>query len=546
MNARRIWVLLFLLLLGMASGLDRNSANTLLSQMRTESGLSLAQLILMVSMFFGPVYLICLIPAGAIVDRHGGKIAAGIGVAVWSVATLLSGVAPVGWFLGVTHGVSAIGIAMTFPACNSIVREWFPASERGRAATAFYVAATLGPAISVVGIIAIADRFGWRAALFALGGVGLVLLAGSHWLFGTPEQVGWLNSAERGKILAERDGGVDAAKAGHPAGRMSYLLSTRTIWGLFLAQVCLAWGNSMLFVGLPPYLRSAKEINLFSAPSVTATSYGAAAALAVLIGWISDRSLTVERRDSGRRRLLLAGLLVVPAIVVVIPLMNDLWTISAVMTVARAAGATAGGLVLALITDLVRNRSDIGRATGIVIFGGTLVGMFAPAAIGNFMSSPGNHVAGFALAGILPVCAGIVVLTMTRGPVDTTEPRPMPAARGGAVGTAFARYAIFYGRASRSEFWWFFLFCTVCDLVAELLIRSGNVVLGVPAAIAYFGTILPLVAVTVRRLHDIDRSGWWYFFGMIPIVGWIALLIWLCTPGERSTNRFGESPLPLA
>jgi uncharacterized membrane protein YhaH (DUF805 family) len=237
-------------------------------------------------------------------------------------------------------------------------------------------------------------------------------------------------------------------------------------------------------------------------------------------------------------------LLLGSAIVLVVPLLNDVWTITAVVTVARAAGSAGSGLGLALIIDLVRNRSDIGRATSLVLVGSNLFGMMvAPIVIGNLMARSGGHDAVFAVAGILSVCGCIVVLTMTRGPVDTTEPRRMPAALGGAIGTGFARYAIFYGRASRSEYWWFWLFAVVCDLVATALINTDNVAVVVLGLIIYLVLILPTAAVGVRRMHDIDRSGWWLLFGMIPTVGTIALLIWYCTSGERGTNRFGEPPL---
>ena len=58
---------------------------------------------------------------------------------------------------------------------------------------------------------------------------------------------------------------------------------------------------------------------------------------------------------------------------------------------------------------------------------------------------------------------------------------------------------------------------------------------------ALFGlaTLLPYIAVTARRLHDTDRSGWWQLLGLIPIIGWLILLVWLIRPGAKGRNRFG-------
>jgi uncharacterized membrane protein YhaH (DUF805 family) len=115
-----------------------------------------------------------------------------------------------------------------------------------------------------------------------------------------------------------------------------------------------------------------------------------------------------------------------------------------------------------------------------------------------------------------------------------------------AVKMSLARYASFGGRARRSEYWYF----TVCHWLAILLagVVSYLVMLAVPAlaiivySIVVFGTLLPHLAVTVRRLHDVDRAGWWYLFGLVPVLGTIVLLVWMCTDGTRGPNRFGADP----
>ena len=57
------------------------------------------------------------------------------------------------------------------------------------------------------------------------------------------------------------------------------------------------------------------------------------------------------------------------------------------------------------------------------------------------------------------------------------------------------------------------------------------------------GNLLPNIAVAVRRLHDIDRSGWWLLIGIIPLVGWIILIVWYCQKGTTGDNRFGADQL---
>jgi uncharacterized membrane protein YhaH (DUF805 family) len=111
-----------------------------------------------------------------------------------------------------------------------------------------------------------------------------------------------------------------------------------------------------------------------------------------------------------------------------------------------------------------------------------------------------------------------------------------------AVGSCFSKYVTFSGRAVRSEFWYFALFQILANLVASTVDYS----LGVNIVGPLFDIVvaLPALAVAVRRLHDIDKSGWWVLLWFVPIIGWLFLLIWHCTKGTLGPNRFGPDPLP--
>lgn len=111
----------------------------------------------------------------------------------------------------------------------------------------------------------------------------------------------------------------------------------------------------------------------------------------------------------------------------------------------------------------------------------------------------------------------------------------------------FENYANFKGRARRAEYWYFTL-GTVLLLIpfyALALIGLANdnsafTILGTSGyVVVALGTIIPGLAVVVRRLHDINKSGWYYFIGIIPIIGGIILLVWLFTDGNRFTNNYG-------
>ena len=111
-----------------------------------------------------------------------------------------------------------------------------------------------------------------------------------------------------------------------------------------------------------------------------------------------------------------------------------------------------------------------------------------------------------------------------------------------AIKSCLSGYFDFSGRSSRSEYWWFLLFVMIVNIVVSILANT-NAAIGTVAVLVYLGLLIPMVAVQVRRLHDIDRSGWWILISFVPLVGAILLLVWHCSKGTHGDNRFGKDPL---
>lgn len=106
-----------------------------------------------------------------------------------------------------------------------------------------------------------------------------------------------------------------------------------------------------------------------------------------------------------------------------------------------------------------------------------------------------------------------------------------------AITSGFENYSNFRGRAVRSEYWFWSLFSFIAAWVAWFIDNTaGTVLVSLLVGLALF---IPGLAVTVRRLHDTDRSGWWYWIALVPFVGWIVLIVFLATAGQPSPNRFG-------
>ncbi len=109
-----------------------------------------------------------------------------------------------------------------------------------------------------------------------------------------------------------------------------------------------------------------------------------------------------------------------------------------------------------------------------------------------------------------------------------------------AIKSGFSNYANFSGRASRSEYWYFTLFSIIVNLGAGFI----DQILGfyIVAGIAGIALIIPGLSMSWRRLHDIDKSGAWWFI-WLSCVGIIVLFVWSVTKGTAGPNRFGPDPL---
>jgi uncharacterized membrane protein YhaH (DUF805 family) len=114
-----------------------------------------------------------------------------------------------------------------------------------------------------------------------------------------------------------------------------------------------------------------------------------------------------------------------------------------------------------------------------------------------------------------------------------------------AISSGFQNYVNFSGRAARSAYWYWVLFAILVSLAAALVDVALFLDLDIAPLRSLVGLalLLPGLAVSVRRLHDIDKSGWWLFLILIPIIGAVVLLVWFCTRGTMGSNRFGPDPL---
>lgn len=121
------------------------------------------------------------------------------------------------------------------------------------------------------------------------------------------------------------------------------------------------------------------------------------------------------------------------------------------------------------------------------------------------------------------------------------------------IDTVKNKYADFNGRATRSEYWYFVLFYFIISFVVRIVdIYLVNPQLNLTPEAAMQGTVLtgiftlalllPQIGVSIRRLHDTGRSGWWYLLILIPILGWLVLIYFYTIDSQSGTNAYGPNP----
>jgi uncharacterized membrane protein YhaH (DUF805 family) len=109
-----------------------------------------------------------------------------------------------------------------------------------------------------------------------------------------------------------------------------------------------------------------------------------------------------------------------------------------------------------------------------------------------------------------------------------------------AIRNGFENYAKFDGRAPRREYWFWVLFVVLASIAASVI--DTAVTQGILGVVIGLGLFIPNLAVSVRRLHDIGKSGWNLLWGLVPLLGFIYLIYLYVQPGDPATNEYGPAP----
>jgi MFS family permease len=352
-------------------------------------------------------------------DRIGTRWVNGLSVTIWSIAGMLTGVAATFGRMLATRLALGAGEAASFPASAKVVRQWFPANERGLATAIFNAGTFAGPAFSAPLVAWLLLREGWRMSFMITGSFGFLWVV--LWLacFRSPSECSWLSEDERDYIAAQTD--QTAKSLPPPKGALLLLMRRRTMWGLFLTQGCCAYTMLLFLFWLPSYLVQSRHMSLAKASWFTSLPYVVAVVFGVLIGRLSDSVLSREAIRQGKRRTLLIAFIVLSSVVLLTNMVGNEYLLLFLISISLACISSALSLNIALTNDLVWNPAMLGTAIGVLILGGNTFGSLVPIATGYIVKWTGSFDLAFYLAGLLLFVAALICFTMTRTPLSFEE-----------------------------------------------------------------------------------------------------------------------------
>ncbi|MDG5489670.1 MFS transporter [Sphingomonas sp. BGYR3] len=349
---------------------------------------------------FSWTYAAAQIPGGIALDRLGTRITYAGSLILWSVFTILHGIAG---NIAMLFGFRlALGVAEApcFPCNSRILSSWFPQSERARANSVYAVGQYAGLAFFSPVLFWVVGSFGWRALFIAAGAIGVFFGLFMYARYRDPQDSDRVNQAELDLI---REGGGLAVPAG-PAAPFTWanvrrLLSRRQILGASIGQFC---GNATLVFFLtwfPTYLATERGMDWLKSGTFAVLPYIAASVGVLLGGQISDRLIRITGSANIGRKLPIVGGLLLASTIIGANFVESNTAVIAIMSIAFF-GQGMVNLGWTLISD-VAPRQFVGLTGGLFNLCANLAGIVTPIAVGIIVDQTGSFYGALALIGVL-------------------------------------------------------------------------------------------------------------------------------------------------
>jgi MFS transporter, ACS family, D-galactonate transporter len=401
-TTKAAWLGLALLVVSVAINyIDRTNLSVAAPELRTELGLSPAQLGLLLSAFFW-TYASFQIVSGWLVDRYDVNWVFGAGFLIWSGATAATGF--VGGF-GVLFSLRLVlGAAesVAYPSYSKIIATRFPEHRRGLTNALIDAGSKIGPALgTLIGGLVVA-RFGWRD-LFLVLGFGALL-----WV---PLWAGW----------SLRTTGVGKRQR-HEGPGFGRILRERSAWGTFFGLFCINYAWYFLITWLPAYLVMERHLSMRMMALMGSVPLWGLAASATINGWLSDHLIRRGATPTLVRKGFVAAGLLLCTLVLPAAIVPSLWMCITLLT----AACLSFGLCTSnhwAITQTIAGAPAAGKWTGLQNGFGNLAGVAAPWITGVIVSATGHFLYAFVAVCVVLVLGALSYLFVV-GPVSTVDWAP--------------------------------------------------------------------------------------------------------------------------
>jgi sugar phosphate permease len=402
--------------------IDRGALSVAKDPLHAELGLGPAEFGLLSGAFFW-IYALAQVPIGMLLDRFGVVVLSRVGALLWTVASVLTALAPNFALLFAARSFLGLAEAPTFPANAKAVGYWFPRNERGLATSLFDSAAKLSNGIGVLFTAWLLSLFGWRGMFWTTAGLSLAFFALFYLFYRNPSQDKRLTHAEAHYI---KDGGGEperAADSTAPSASFWYLLRQTKVWGLTIGFTAYGYLFALLLTWLPSYLTSTFHINIISAGGYSLLIWGVGTVTDLAVGgWLVD-TLIKRGFDANRVRktLLIVGLVMGFAVIGAAYTTNI--NLAVMWITIAVAGIAFHAPVGWSIPGLIAPRNSTGRIGGIMNLFNNLAGFAAPLVTGIIVQRTGSFATAIITAAII-LLVGVASYSFVLGKI---EPIPEPA-----------------------------------------------------------------------------------------------------------------------
>ena len=334
---------------------------------------------------FSLTYASLQIPGGYLADRYPLRILYTVCLILWSVATVLQGLAMGLWVLLGLRILIGIFEAPSYPMNNRIVTKWFPDHERASAIATYTSGQFIGLAFLTPALLAIEHYAGWRALFFSTGGVGILWGIIWYFIYRDPSRSWRVNAAEldlieQGGGLVERHEESEDEKNHFEWRQVWFILSQRKLWGLYLGQFGLGATLIFFLTWFPKYLIDYRDMNFLESGFMASVPFIFAFLGVLFSGFMSDYLVRKKVKVEVARKVpVVSGLLLSTTMIGANFVEDPVW-VTFFLSLAFFGNGLAS--ITWVFVSLIAPKNLIGLTGGAFNFIGGLAGMVVPTAIG--------------------------------------------------------------------------------------------------------------------------------------------------------------------